>query len=73
LIFPSNQTKHNGKQQDSGGWSNWSNLDHSSPRQVLNWAIPPLLWFTQPQQDPLLKEGVDSFIQGFWHHNFGSK
>jgi hypothetical protein len=25
LIFPSNQTQHNGKQQDSGGWSNWSN------------------------------------------------
>ncbi|KAH9544174.1 hypothetical protein CY35_13G104500 [Sphagnum magellanicum] len=24
LIFPSNQTKHNGKQQNSGDWSNWS-------------------------------------------------
>ncbi len=73
LIFPSNQTKHHGKQQDSGGWSNWTNwtIHHQGECS----AGPSHLCSGSPNHSrtSLLKEGADRFIQGFWHHNFGSK
>ncbi len=73
LIFPSKQTRHNGSQQNFGGWSNqrpWT-IHHHCERS----AGASHLCSGSPSHSrtPLLKEGADWVIQGFRHNNFGSK